>query len=213
MNTRMSERPLPWDGIAAFLSQPDANMCSCRARPRSCTPTSTRSTPRSSSATIPACAAGRSSSAAGVVLAASYEAKAYGVRTAMGGAQARRLCPQAVVVDAADVGLLRGEQGGVRGVRGHDAAGRGAVDRRGVPRRRRAAADLRHARPRSPCGCGARSASRSACRSRSAWRGPSSSPRWPAAWPSPTACSWCRPTASSPSSTRCRSSGSGASGR
>jgi DNA polymerase-4 len=35
---------------------------------------------------------------AGVVLAASYEAKSYGVRTAMGGAQARRLCPQAVVV-------------------------------------------------------------------------------------------------------------------
>jgi DNA polymerase-4 len=34
----------------------------------------------------------------GVVLAASYEAKAHGVQTAMGGAQARRLCPQAVVV-------------------------------------------------------------------------------------------------------------------
>src|SRR5215468_12341762 len=34
----------------------------------------------------------------GVVLAASYEAKAYGVRTAMGGGEARRLCPQAVVV-------------------------------------------------------------------------------------------------------------------
>lgn len=34
----------------------------------------------------------------GVVLAASYEAKAFGVRTAMGGSQARRLCPQAVVV-------------------------------------------------------------------------------------------------------------------
>jgi DNA polymerase IV len=33
-----------------------------------------------------------------VVLAASYEAKSCGVRTAMGGAQARRLCPQAVVV-------------------------------------------------------------------------------------------------------------------
>jgi DNA polymerase-4 len=35
---------------------------------------------------------------AGVVLAASYEAKAHGVRTAMGGRQARRLCPRAIVV-------------------------------------------------------------------------------------------------------------------
>ena len=34
----------------------------------------------------------------GVVLAASYEAKAQGVRTAMGGTQARRLCPGAIVV-------------------------------------------------------------------------------------------------------------------
>src|SRR6187455_2963401 len=34
----------------------------------------------------------------GVVLAASYEAKAYGIRTAMGGLQAKSLCPHAVVV-------------------------------------------------------------------------------------------------------------------
>jgi DNA polymerase-4 len=36
---------------------------------------------------------------AGVVLAASYEARAYGVRTAMGGWQALRLCPRAIVVE------------------------------------------------------------------------------------------------------------------
>ncbi|HEY5877897.1 MAG TPA: DNA polymerase IV [Nakamurella sp.] len=35
----------------------------------------------------------------GVVLAASYEAKAMGVRTAMGGRQARALCPDALVVE------------------------------------------------------------------------------------------------------------------
>lgn len=36
----------------------------------------------------------------GVVLAASYEAKARGVRTAMGGRQALRMCPDAIVVPA-----------------------------------------------------------------------------------------------------------------
>ena len=40
-------------------SDPDANICSCRAAPPSCTPISTRSTRRSSSVTTPRCAAGR----------------------------------------------------------------------------------------------------------------------------------------------------------
>ena len=120
-------------------------MCSCPTAPRSCTPTSTRSTRRSSSATTRGCAGGRSSSAAGVVLAASYEAKAFGVRTAMGGRQAAPAVPARDRGRAAHVGVLGSEQGRVRGVRRHDAARRGPLDRRGVPRRRRAAARLGHA--------------------------------------------------------------------
>ena len=72
---------------------------------------------------------------------------------------------------------------------------------------------IREHPPRSRSGCGATSASTSDCRSRSGWRGRSSSRRWRAAWPSPTGCWSCRPTASWPFSTRSRSSGSGASAR
>ena len=86
----------------------------------------------------------------GVVLAASYEAKAFGVRTPMGGAPGPAAVPARGRGAAPDVGVLRGQQGGVRGVRRHHAAGRGHVDRRGVPRRGRPAPGRRARRPRSP---------------------------------------------------------------
>ena len=59
-------------------------------------------------------------------------------------------------------------------------------------------------RSRSPSGCAATCGTRSGCRSPSASRGRSSSPRWRAPWPSPTACSSCRRTASCRSCTRSR---------
>ena len=53
----------------------------------------------------------------GVVLAASYEAKAHGVHSAMGGARARRLCPEAVVVEPHWDAVRGGKQGRARAVR------------------------------------------------------------------------------------------------
>ena len=52
----------------------------------------------------------------GVVLAASYEAKARGVRTAMGGRAGAPALPGRDRGPAPDVGLRRGEQGGLRGL-------------------------------------------------------------------------------------------------
>ena len=149
----------------------------------------------------------------GVVLAASYEAKACGVRTPMGVTPGPGAVPARDRRAAPDVGLLRGEQGGLRGLPRHHADRRGHLDRRGVPRGRRAAAGSAARPPRSPRGCAPTSASGSACRSPSGWPGRSSWPRWPAASASRTACWWCRPAGSWRSCTRCRSSGSGASAR
>ena len=116
-----------------------ANMCSCRARPRSCTRISTPSSRRSSSATTRACAGGPVIVGSWVVLAASYEAKARGVRTAMSVAPGPPAVPGGDRGRAADGGVLGGEQGGLPRLRGHDAAGRRALDRRGVSRRPRCA--------------------------------------------------------------------------
>ena len=80
----------------------------------------------------------------GVVLAASYEAKAYGVRTAMGGAQARAAVPAGGGGSAPDVRLHAGQRRGLRGLPRHLAAGGADLGGRGVPRRRRAAAGVGH---------------------------------------------------------------------
>ena len=62
---------------------------------------------------------------------------------------------------------------------------------------------------RSRSGCARTSSNRSGCPSPSAWPAPSSWPRWPAGWPSPTACWWCRPPRSCRSCIRWPSSGCG----
>ena len=90
----------------------------------------------------------------GVVLAASYEAKAYGVRTAMGGRAGPRGCARTrIVVPPRMSAYSAGQRRGVRGVPRHHADRRAAVGGRGVPRRVAGCAGSRAPRSRSPRGC------------------------------------------------------------
>ena len=79
----------------------------------------------------------------GVVLAASYEAKAFGVRGGMSGRAARELCPQLVFVGGQFRRLPAPRRRGDRHPRRLHAAGGAHLDRRGLRRRRRLHASLR----------------------------------------------------------------------
>ena len=150
---RRARSGLRWPALPRPGLDTGANMCSWDGGRRSCTPTSTRSTRRSSSATTPRLRGRPVIVGGGVVLAASYEAKAFGVRTAMGGHAGAAAVPARRRRAAPLHGLHRGQQGGVHGVRRHHAARRGALHRRGVPRRRRPAADRPAPPSRSPPAC------------------------------------------------------------
>ncbi len=112
-----------------------------------CTSTWTPSTPRSSCAAAPSSSARRSSSAgwapARVVLSATYEARAFGVHSAMPMSRARRLCPHATVIPPDHDDYAEASRGVHGGLPVGHPAGRAAGARRGVPRRRRAPAPAR----------------------------------------------------------------------
>ncbi len=124
----------------------------------------------------------------GVVQAASYEARAFGVRSAMGASKARRLCPQAIVVKprwsaytAASRAVFEVFEQTAPVVEGL-SIDEAFLDVRGLERisgsPTQIAVRLRRAvlETRGPAD------------HRSGWPPRSSSRRWRAGWPSPTAC-------------------------
>ena len=194
------------------------NICSCRGRSwsvgrgPSCTPTSTRSTPRSSSVTTRACGAGRSSWARASCWPPATRRRRVGSVLRWGAGR-----------PASSARVRWSWHPGSRPT--STRAGRCSPCSRTRHPSSRASRSTRRSSRSAACGAspgvrrrsrsasGARCASGSACPSPSGWRAPSSWPRSPAESRSRTACWWSRPTARSTSCTRFPSNSSGASAR
>ena len=166
---------------------------------RSCTPTWTRSSPRSSSVTTPGCAASRSSSAAGwcwrpatrprpAVCAARWAASGRSAcaPTRSWWSRGCRPTPRRARTSSRSSAAPPRWSRGCRSTRPSWTS----VGCAGSPAARR----------RSRPGSAPRCWPRSGCGSPSGWPGRSSWPRSPARWPNRTACWWCRRV---PNSTSC----------
>ena len=167
----------------SLLSRPDANMCSCQSeahdparRPRLVLRVG-RAARRSRPARPPG-----DRRAAGSCSPPATRPRPSACARRWAGARRAGCARTAIVVPPRIDGLLRGQQGGLRGLRRHDAAGRGRCR---STRRSSTSRGLRRISG-SPVEIAARlrargARRRSGCRSPSASRGPSSSPRSPAA--------------------------------
>ena len=125
----------------------------------------------------------------GVVLAANYPARKYGVHSALPMTRARRMCPDAVVLSP-DYADFEGVSSSVMEIfRQVTPAGGGGLARRGVPRRLRGRPVGWAARCASPSTSGPGSPTSSGSPARSGSPGRCRWPSWPAGGPSPTGCS------------------------
>ena len=107
----------------------------------------------------------------GVVTAASYEARAFGVHSAMPGGKARRTLPRRHLSSRANVTLHGDFQAGSKDFSGVHTSGRAALARRGLPRRHRVAPALRWGPSNR------RAPARAECARRRGWSSPSGSAR------------------------------------